>query len=127
MKVGDEAGTTTVNGYRQVIVEGDAYFAHRIAWYLHFGEDPGNMIDHKDRQKSNNRITNLRISNHSTNAHNHIRKGYRKRGDSYQVRVKNKGKVYTKSFKTEDEARQAYMDMKTELSGEFSPYVEGEL
>lgn len=42
---------------------------HRFAWFLHYGSFPAIDVDHRDRDKSNNRIDNLRLANRS---HNHM-------------------------------------------------------
>lgn len=36
------------------------FLAHRLAWFLHYGVWPKNVIDHIDHDPSNNRIDNLR-------------------------------------------------------------------
>jgi hypothetical protein len=42
--------------------------AHRVAWLLHTGEDPGTLvIDHINRQRNDNRISNLRPLTHVQN------------------------------------------------------------
>ncbi len=46
------------------------YKAHRIAWYLHYGEWPEGMIDHVNRNKNDNRIENLRLVSNRYNQHN---------------------------------------------------------
>ena len=49
--------------------------AHRLAWYLYYGEVPSDLIDHIDHNKINNKIDNLRETNHSKNArHSSIKK-----------------------------------------------------
>ena len=49
--------------------------AHRLAWYLYYGEVPTNIIDHIDHNRSNNKIDNLRETNSSKNTrHSSIKK-----------------------------------------------------
>jgi hypothetical protein len=50
------------NGYTQVCLGLRRFKAHRLAWYLHHGEDPGALqVDHINRNRSDNRICNLRL------------------------------------------------------------------
>lgn len=70
VKVNDIAGTLTPKGYIKVKLKGNIYFAHRVAWALHYGEDTELYIDHKDGDKSNNRISNLRLATSSENNYN---------------------------------------------------------
>lgn len=44
--------------------------AHQLAWALHYGKWPVGIIDHINRNKSDNRIENLRIVNENVNAAN---------------------------------------------------------
>ena len=49
----------------------DGYLAHRVAWLLYYGIDPGaNEIDHIDQDPTNNRIGNLRLVSHGDNMKN---------------------------------------------------------
>nr|QMP82990.1 MAG: hypothetical protein [Caudoviricetes sp.] len=64
-----EAGTLTSNGYRTVHVNGKRIRTHRIIYILHFGYAPY-MIDHINGDKLDNRIENLRPTNHLTNQFN---------------------------------------------------------
>lgn len=52
--------------------------AHLVAWLLHYGVWPEREVDHKDQDKTNNRIDNLRLSSGGQNRAN-IRK-YRSYG-----------------------------------------------
>ena len=48
-----------------------SYLAHRIAWLLHTGEDPGDMqIDHIDGQRDRNNFSNLRLVDNQGNMMN---------------------------------------------------------
>lgn len=49
---------------------GELYYAHRVAWALHYGEWPKGDIDHVNGDRSDNRITNLRLVNHQSNMQN---------------------------------------------------------
>lgn len=67
---GSEAFTHTMpNGYRQGRVNRRAYLAHRVAWAIHHGSWP-KMIDHRDGNRANNRIDNLREATRAENAIN---------------------------------------------------------
>lgn len=44
--------------------------AHRVAWAIAYGEWPIDQIDHIDGDRSNNRISNLRIVDNSENQRN---------------------------------------------------------
>lgn len=64
-------GTLGNRGYWQIRLLGQRLVQHRIIWELHFGPIPeGMVIDHIDRDKSNNRIENLRCTSQSSNMTN---------------------------------------------------------
>ncbi|HCF8413778.1 TPA: HNH endonuclease [Klebsiella pneumoniae] len=67
---GDIAGTIKA-GYVQLAIGKIRYRAHRIAWLIVYGTLPDDDdIDHKNRAKSDNRISNLRLKTRSLNNHN---------------------------------------------------------
>lgn len=60
-KAGNVAGQFDPdNGYCRLYIKGRVYLAHRIAWLFVHGVMPTGEIDHRDRVKSHNWISNLR-------------------------------------------------------------------
>lgn len=59
-RLGTVAGGWSLNGYRVVGVDNVQYKQHRLAWFYVYGVWPTQILDHIDRDRGNNRITNLR-------------------------------------------------------------------
>lgn len=70
-KIGDRAGRKDdPETYTLIGLLGHKYTAHRLAWLYVHGEFPKGMIDHINRDKSDNRIENLREVTRAQNAMN---------------------------------------------------------
>ena len=69
---GKVAGRYAGIGYKQIQYEKKYYLAHRLAWFLFYGEWPKGNIDHINGVKDDNRIANLRDVSQSTNKQNTI-------------------------------------------------------
>jgi hypothetical protein len=105
--------TPTGQGYVSVFIDKRIYFVHRIVYWV-YGEviidleDGEVMIDHIDRNKSNNHKDNLRIATPFLNALNCDRveqcDGYRKKKDGFEVHFRMKNYRYTRYFKKEYDA-----------------------
>jgi len=68
---GSIAGYVMNTGYRCITLFETRILAHRLAWALHHQEDPGDLqVDHINRNRSDNRICNLRLVDASTNQRN---------------------------------------------------------
>jgi len=67
--IGEQAGCDGTNGYRTVMIDGKNYQAHHLAWLYIYGEMP-TMLDHRDQDKHNNRISNLIKTTKIKNAQN---------------------------------------------------------
>lgn len=128
--VGRVAGTTTHNGYVQVWVDNRAYLGHRLAWFYSFGVWP-KRIDHRDQNKKNNRLSNLRDVTQSQNMANVGRRAnntsgfkgvaWHKQAKKYVARIKvNYRNIHLGLFDTPEAAHSAYCAKAKELFGEFA-------
>jgi len=69
---GRVAGAIQRDGYWRIKIFRRLYAAHRLAWLASHGYWPDGQIDHINRIKTDNRISNLRIVSASANAQNKI-------------------------------------------------------
>ena len=98
--VGKEAGANS-HGYRTIKIDQVGYFAHRLAWAWVHGEEPPEVIDHVSRDKSDNRIKNLRDGADSVN---HMNTPVRSKTGVTGVRLRDKmtqKPYYSVSFRQE--------------------------
>lgn len=67
---GKRAGTVkkgkNKNGYREIHIAERIISEHKLAWYFVYGEWPDQEIDHINHDRSDNRISNLRLVDRST-------------------------------------------------------------
>lgn len=76
---GDIAGCIDGQGYRVIRIYGKNRKAHRLARLYVYGDEP-EVIDHIDRNRSNNAIENLRAVTFSQNSANRAAKSKNKSG-----------------------------------------------
>ena len=99
-------------GYYSLFFEGKKYEAHRVAWFLHYGEQPPAVIDHINEVRNDNRAVNLRSASRSLNGLNSSKaKGYylHKPRGTWAAKIGRKVLGY---YKTPEEARAAYVEAK---------------
>lgn len=128
--VGDILDFSSRDGrYRVVrIGRGNRWLAHRIVWSLTYGEWPSQLIDHRDRDGTNNRIMNLRSANKSQNNANSKSRGEsgvkgvtRLSSGRFCARITESGRTkYLGSFDTQKEAADAYTAASLQSFGEFA-------
>lgn len=70
VRAGDVAGCYDCNGYRTIRIDGYDYFAHRLAWFFVHASWPVAVIDHLNRRRYDNRLSNLRDVTQSENLRN---------------------------------------------------------
>lgn len=105
------AGSNDGQGYVQICSTDDTgkrwnFLAHIIAWRLYYGYWPAQQIDHCNRCRNDNRISNLRLVTHQEN---HMNQGVAKSNklgyqnismnrNSYLVQVMLHGKFITQKY-----------------------------
>lgn len=67
---GTIAGSVNSKGYGQICINGKRYVSHRLAWIYVYGTPPSGELDHINRDKSDNRIANLREVTRHQNCQN---------------------------------------------------------
>ena len=67
---GKAAGCVQRVGYVLIGINSRLYQAHRLAWLFVYGEWPPKDLDHRDGDKGNNRIANLRLATNQENQRN---------------------------------------------------------
>lgn len=129
-QAGEEAGHIHKSGYRHIEIFGRHYAAHRLAWFLHYGVNPKHQIDHINKNKSDNRMCNLREATNGQNRSNtrssskHGLKGVCfkpwLKEKPWEARItKNKKVIYLGCYKTKEEAHSAYCDAARIYHGDF--------
>lgn len=91
---GDSKGWVNKNGYVYISTPlGKKFLAHRLAWLLYYGDWPTGNIDHINRNKSDNRIENLRDVSQSVNLLNHGKplSGIYRHRNKWRVRIGRAG------------------------------------
>lgn len=130
-KAGEVAGTLLGEGYIQIGIDGKQYRAHRLAFFYMTGHWPTLEVDHINGSRSDNRWGNLREATRIQNCQNRgisraNTTGYK--GVSWDsssqrfrsaIRLNGKGKSLG-SYKTAEEASQAYQKAAEELFGEYN-------
>lgn len=104
--------------------------AHRAAWLLYFSEWPSLHIDHANGNKSDNRISNLRLATVQQNMRNTGPKKNSKLGikgvretpqGTYQARITiDRQERYLGTFDTAEEAKAAFAKAALEAHGSFA-------
>jgi hypothetical protein len=129
MVEGAVAGCLNHYGYTVIGVEGELYYAHRLAWLWMTGEWPADQIDHRNGVRGDNRWENLRQATNQLNQANRKRnagafmKGitkYKPNG-KWQAQISVEGKhISLGYFRCPAAAHLAYVVAANEAFGEFA-------
>lgn len=122
---GSRAGSLA-HGYVIISIDNKKYKAHRLAWLYMTGEFPSSILDHIDRNRSNNAWQNLREATRGGNAVNTDKRrnnplglvGVTKHGDRFRARI-SAGRKHLGVFDTAEQASGAYAAHAKTKFGEF--------
>jgi hypothetical protein len=125
VKVGSIAGTRMKLGYLSVGVGGRSVYAHRLIWLMLHGRWPHPTIDHRNGDRLDNRLCNLREATYTQQNGN--LPSNKKHGLKGAVFHKQMGRWVAQCqrrhlgcFDTELEAHEAYMAAAELAFGEFA-------
>lgn len=130
ISIGSIAGCKKANGYIYVGIFKKHIFCHRLVWFFEHGEWPTKVIDHIDGDKTNNKISNLRLATYSQSSmHRKVMKNsksqlkgviFLKRKNRYRAYIRcNNKRIHIGTYKTAEEAHAAYVAKAKELHKEF--------
>lgn len=132
-KVGGVAGSVQRKlGYRNIQIGKSYYKAHHLAWLFTYGSIPiGYQIDHINGDRSDNRISNLRLATPSENSRNaKLRRdsttgvkgvSYHKATGKWQASLRVNGKSkHLGIFPSIGEARDAVVGARDEFHQDFA-------
>lgn len=128
---GTIAGTVSRDGYIKVSIYDKIHSAHRLIWLMQIGEWPDGLIDHANRDRTDNSWANLRISTARQNCQNRAvsprcktgRKGvtFRRETNRYRVLISVDGqKKHLGYFKDLELAALVYDEAAERFHGEFN-------
>lgn len=122
---GKVAGWVNVHGYRVISISKVEFLAHHLAWLYVYGRLPAQEIDHRNGDRCDNRIDNLRDVTRVTNTQNQRRRRsgaapnlpfgttYDKARQKYAAYIGVDGKTIALGrFPTPEEAEAAYLAAK---------------
>ena len=123
-RAGDAAGYVTPTNRLRIVIQGKAYYAHRLAWLYVHGAWPKRFIDHINGDPLDNRLCNLREATDLINCQNQRKahpKSISKLLGTYKVTesrfwgatIRINGKqTHLGTFETPELAHQAYVRAK---------------
>lgn len=112
------AGTLS-NGYRCIHIDGRTYRAGRLAWLYVKGKWPSPEVDHKNRNKLDDRFVNLRESSRLLNVLNRNYAGVTQRGKRWRAQIQRDGVKHSLgNYDTREEAAAVYLAAKKKLHPE---------
>lgn len=125
---GKLASTVNGHGYNLLYLDGEKFYASRLAWLYMTGRWPDAYIDHENQARADDRWVNLREATPSDNSQNRKLpsnntsgcRGVIPQNGGWIVRVTVRGKVhYGGTFRNFDDAVIAREAMAIRLHGEF--------
>lgn len=131
VRAGTKVGWVNKYGRLNTLIGRRHFDVARLAWFLHHGFLPNQIIDHKDGDPLNNCICNLRLATGSQNCANRKERSGKKNpykgvcknlhGEKWTAKIcKDYGEVSIGSFDTAEAAHEAYIRAAKHYYGDFA-------
>ena len=128
---GEVAGCVKLDGYRRIAIDKIQYPASHLVWFYCHGVWPKHHMDHKNNNRDDNRIENLRECNPSENLANQRLSSRNKSGfkgvswariaEKWYASIKIMGKSKNLGYYNDpEEAHRAYCRAAKKYFGEFA-------
>jgi hypothetical protein len=129
---GKEAGCVNCKGYIVIRFKNRLWLAQRLAWRMHYGDDPGAaQVDHINRVRTDNAIKNLRLAEPGENNFNMSIRSDNKSGlkgvhfrrdiNRWAAKIKHQNTNHCLGcFDTKEQAATVYDAKAVELFGEYA-------
>lgn len=121
-KTGEPRGYKRKDGYILIRFQSKVTLAHRAIWTVVNGDPKDQCIDHINRVRDDNRLSNLRLCNRSQNSCNRgtPRGVNQTKSGRYRARIKLNGiQIALGTYDTEQEAVDAYVAAREHYFGVF--------
>lgn len=131
-RVGRPVGSLAVTGYLETKLDGVRLLVHRVAYALHNGYWPSEIVDHMNGNRVDNRPENLRLLTNRTNARNitaphagnasgYLGVTWSKSKNKWQATICTNGKrQYLGAYECAKEAHEVYRQHKVAAHPEWS-------
>ena len=125
--VGKVAGCTSKVGYTVIRIDGRLYQAHRLAILYIYGRWPDHDVDHKNGERTDNRLENLRCATRGENLQNQrqakpfnrsglIGATWSSQAGKWVSRIHVNGKqMHLGTFDSAEDAHAAYVEKKRQV------------
>lgn len=128
---GSRAGGIDGDGYEVIHINKRPYRAHRLAWLYVHGTLPDSDVDHRDLNRSNNPIDNLRPASRAQNMANTLKRSnnrsgfkgvsFHKASGLFRATIVVAGRqLCSKYYRTPEAAYAEYCQMAVKAYGEFA-------
>lgn len=117
------------SGAIRIMLDGVRFLAHRLAWVYVHDEWPEDEIDHKNLNRADNRISNLRKADRSQNQRNipmissntsgHKGVSWEKSSGRWKACVQHRGRIHIQYFSEKDDAAEFAAFIREITHGEF--------
>jgi hypothetical protein len=117
------------HGHYRVRLNGRLLWVHRVIWCIAYGSWPRHQIDHRNGDRSDNRLVNLREATNQLNqANRKATSGSGFKGVSWHKGAKkwiasitvNRKNIYLGLHETPESAHAAYMDAARQFFGDYA-------